>query len=77
MNSVKQIFEHFEQSEDIALQYAMVLVNLSVEQVNVEGRGNTANSVKQIFKQFKQSESIALQYAMALVNLSAEQVNIE
>ena len=55
----------------------MVLVNLSVEQVNVEGRGNTANSVKQIFKQFKQSESIALQYAMALVNLSAEQVNIE
>ena len=52
-------------------------MNLSIEQINVQERGNTANSIKQIFEQFKQSEGIALRYAMALVNLSAEQVNIE
>ena len=77
VNSVKQIFEQFKQSEDFALQYAMVLVNLSVEQGNVEERGNTANSVKQIFEQFQQSEGVALQYAKALVNLSAKQGNVE
>ena len=76
-NSVKQIFEQFNQSEDIALHYAMALVNLSAKQVNVEERGNSANSVKQIFEQFNQSEDIALHYAMALVNLSAKQINVE
>ena len=46
IHSVKQIFEQFNQSEDIALRYAMALVNLSVEQVNVEELLNTVNSVK-------------------------------
>ena len=73
----KIIYEQYPESEDIALRYAMALVNLSVEQVNVEELLNTVNSVKEIFERFKQSEDIALQYAMALVNLSAEQVNIE
>ena len=73
----KIIYEQYPESEDIALRYAMALVNLSVEQVNVEELLNTVNSVKEIFERFKQSEDIVLQYAMALVNLSAEQVNIE
>ena len=71
------IYEQYPKSENIALLYARILVNLSVEQVNVEELLNTVNSVKEIFERFKQSEDIALQYAMALVNLSAEQVNIE
>ena len=73
----KIIYEQYPESEDIALRYAMALVNLSVEQVNVEELLNTVNSVKQIFERFKQSEDIALQYAKTLVNLSVEQVNVE
>jgi len=76
-NSVKEIFESFKQSEDIALRYAKALVNLSAKQENVEERLNTANSVKEIFESFKQSEDIALRYAKALVNLSAKQENVE
>ena len=71
------IYEQYPESEDIALRYARILFNLSVEQVNVEERGNTANLVKQIFEKFNQSEDIALQYAMALVNLSAKQEIVE
>ena len=73
----KIIYEQYPESEDIALRYAMALVNLSVEQVNVEELLNTVNSVKEIFERFKQSEDIALRYAMALFNLSIEQVNVE
>ena len=73
----KIIYEQYPESEDIALRYAMALVNLSVEQVNVEELLNTVNSVKEIFERFKQSEDIALRYAMALFNLSVEQVNVE
>ena len=77
VNSVKEIFERFKQSEDIALQYAKTLVNLSVEQVNVEERKNTTNLLKEIFEQFNQSEDIALHYAMALYNLSNRQNDIK
>ena len=73
----KIIYEQFPESEEIALRYARILVNLSVEQENVEERLNTANSVKEIFESFKQSEDIALRYAKALVNLSAKQENVE
>ena len=73
----KIIYEEHPESEDIALGYALVLFNLSVEQVNVEELLNTANSVKQIFDRFNHSEEIALQYAMALVNLSVEQKNVK
>ena len=73
----KIIYEQFPESEEIALRYARILVNLSVKPENVEERWNTANSVKEIFDRFKQSEDIALRYAMALVNLSAKQENVE
>ena len=77
IHSVQQIFEQFNQSEDIALQYAMALVNLSAEQVNVEELDKTIHSVQQIFEQFNQSEKIALRYAMALFNLSNRQNDIK
>ena len=73
----KIIYEGHPESEDIGLGYAMILFNLSVEQVNVEERLNTVNSVKEIFDRFKQSETIALQYAKTLINLSAKQENVE
>ena len=73
----KIIYEQFPESEEIALRYARILVNLSVKQENVEERWNTANSVKEIFDRFKQSEDFALRYAKALVNLSVEQENVE
>ena len=73
----KIIYEQHPESVDTALGYAMVLFNLSVEQVNCDERLNTVNSVKEIFDRFNQSETIALHYAMALVNLSAIQENVE
>ena len=73
----KIIYEQFPESEEIALRYARILVNLSAIQENVEERWNTANSVKQIFDRFNHSEDIALRYAKALVNLSAKQENVE
>ena len=73
----KIIYEKFPESEEIALQYARILFNLSVEQDNVEDLLKTSKAVKQIFESFKHSESIALRYAMALVNLSVEQDNVE
>ena len=75
--AVKQIFDSFKHSEDIALHYAMALANLSLRQDNVEDLLKTSKAVKQIFDRFKHSESIALRYAMALVNLSAKQDNVE
>ena len=77
VNSVKEIFESFKQSEEIALRYAFALGYLSDEQQNVEELLNTINSVKEIFERFKQSEDIASLYSMVLVNLSAKQVNVE
>ena len=71
------IYEQYPESEEIALRYAGILVNLSVEQEIVEELLNTVNSVKKIVEQFKQSEDIALRYAMVLVNLSVEQVSVE
>ena len=71
------IYEQYPESEDIALRYAGILVNLSVVQVNVKELSNTTNSIKQIFEQFQHSEDIALHYTMALVNLSVEQVNVK
>ena len=73
----KIIYEQHPESEDIALGYATVLANLSVEQDNVEDLLKTSKAVKQIFDSFKRSESFALRYAMTLVNLSAEQDNVE
>ena len=73
----KIIYEQFPESEEIALRYARILVNLSAIQENVEERLNTANSVKEIVDHFNHSEDIALRYAKALVNLSVEQKNVE
>ena len=71
------IYEQYPESEDIALRYAGILVNLSAEQVNIEELGDTVNSAQQIFEKFNQSEEIALQYAMALYNLSNRQNDIK
>ena len=72
----KIIYEQFPESEEIALRYARILVNLSVKQENVEERWKTANSVKEIFKLFNQSEDIALLYVKVLYNLSNLQNDI-
>ena len=71
------IYEQYPESEDIALWYAGVLVNLSVEQVNIEELGKTIHSVQQIFEQFNQSEEIALRYAMILFDLSTVQTELK
>ena len=72
----KIIYEQFPESEEIALRYARILVNLSAKQENVEERWKTANSVKEIFKLFNQSEDIALLYVKVLYNLSNLQNDI-
>ena len=73
----RTIYEQYPESEDIALRYARILFNLSVEQENVEDLLNTTKEVKQIFDSFKHSEDIALHYTRTLANLSFEQENVE
>ena len=76
-NLVKQIFEQFKQSENIALRYAMALYNLSNRQNDVEERKETISKIETLTLKFQHSEDIALRYATALVNLSAKQRNVE
>ncbi len=76
-NLVKEIFEQFKDSEDIALQYAMVLYNLSNRQTDSKERKETISEIETLTLKFQHSENIALRYARALVNLSAEQGNVE
>ena len=77
MNSVKQMFEQFKHSEDIALQYTTALVNLSTKQTKAEEIAETTQKIKDIYKKFNEPQDIALRYAIALFSLSLKQTNLD
>ncbi|WP_282185675.1 DUF2971 domain-containing protein, partial [Streptococcus salivarius] len=70
---LEKLQKKFQDSHDIALRYAMILVNLSAEQTMLKEIETTAKKLEKLQKKFQDSHDIALQYAMILVNLSAEQ----
>ena len=77
VNSVKQMFEQFKHSEDIALQYTTALVNLSTKQTKAEEIAETTQKIKDIYKKFNEPQDIALRYAIALFSLSLKQTNLD
>ncbi|MGT2658391.1 DUF2971 domain-containing protein, partial [Streptococcus saliviloxodontae] len=67
----------YSDNAEIAHQYAMVLVNLSAVQMDLESRQSTVDLVESIYKSYSDNAEIAHQYAMVLVNLSAVQMDLE
>ena len=65
--------QQFQDSHDIALQYAMILVNLSAEQTELKELETTAKKLEKLQQKFQDSHDIALPYAMILFNLSNKQ----
>ena len=71
------IYEQYPKSEDIALQYAGILVNLSTVQTELKEIEATAEKLRVLQQQFQDSHDIAEAFAMILFNLSAKQENVE
>ena len=71
------IYEQYPESEDIALRYAWILVNLSTKQSVLKERMTTAKKLEKLQQQFQDSHDIAEAFARILFNLSVEQVNVE
>ena len=73
---LEKLQQQFQNSPDIALQYAMILFNLSTKQTELNEREATVEKLKGLQQQFPKSPDIALRYAKILVNLSTEQTEL-
>ena len=71
------IYEQFPESEEIALQYAMILFNLSTEQAELKELETTAEKLRVLQQKFQDSHDIAKALARILVNLSIEQTDLK
>ena len=69
----KRIYEKYPELEDIALTYAMILVNLSVEQPELNELEATVDKLQALHEQFPDSSDIAEAFAKSLFNLSLKQ----
>ena len=74
---LEKLQQQFQDSPDIALQYAMILVNLSTKQTELKERKATVEKLEKLLQQFQDSHDIALPYAMILVNLSNVQTELK
>ena len=74
---LEKLLQQFQDSPDIALQYAMILVNLSTKQTELKERKDTVEKLEKLLQQFQDSHDIALPYAMILVNLSNVQTELK
>ena len=73
---LEKLQQQFPESPDIALPYAMILVNLSTKQTKLKELETTAKKLEKLQQNFHKSHDIALQYAMILFNLSIEQTEL-
>ena len=71
------IYEQYPESEDIALLYARILVNLSTNQTVLKERMATAKKLEKLQKKFQDSYDIAEALAMILFNLSIGQTELK
>ena len=72
--------QKFPESHDIALQYAKILVNLSIEQTGLKELETTAEKLEklqELQQKFPESHDLSLQYAKILANLSIEQTALK
>ena len=71
------IYEQHPKSEEIALRYAVILVNLSAEQTGLKELETTAKKLEKLQQKFQESHDIAEAFARILVILSAEQTGLK
>ena len=69
--------QKFPESHDIALQYAMILVNLSTEQTELKEIEANAEKLEKLQQEFLESHDITLRYAKILFNLSIKQTELK
>ena len=69
----KKIYEKYPELEYIALTYAMILVNLSVEQPELNELKATVDKLQALHEQFLDSSDIAEAFVKSLFNLSLKQ----
>ncbi len=69
---LEKLHNHFHTNEGLAVEYANVLVNLTVEQT-LEECVHSVDKLRRLYEQLPTSESLAVTYAMGLVSLSAKQ----
>lgn len=72
MDRLEKLYYHFRDNEDVAVEYAKGLVNLSANQT-LEDCTRSIDKLRQLYEQVPTSEKLAVVYAKGVVNLSAEQ----
>lgn len=72
MNQLEKLYYLFHDNEDIAIEYAKGLVNLSTKQT-LEDCLLSVDKLKQLYEQIPTCEELAVEYTSGLVNLSLEQ----
>ena len=72
LERLEKLHYHFHDSEDVAVEYAGGLVNLSAKQA-MEDCAHSVDQLRLLYEQFPTNEELAIPYAKGLVNLSAEQ----
>lgn len=72
LDRLEKLYCDFHDNEDIAVEYAQGLFNLSVGQT-LEDRAHSVDKLRLLYEQFPTNEELAVLYAQGLVNLSAEQ----
>ncbi|WP_049488799.1 DUF2971 domain-containing protein, partial [Streptococcus mitis] len=75
---LENLQQNFQKSHDIALQYAMILFNLSTEQTELNKLEATAKKLQELHahEQFQESEEIAFIYGMFLAILFNHQTKL-
>jgi len=68
--------QQFQDSHDIALQYAKILFNLSTKQTELKDRETTAEKLQKLHLNFQDSRDIAEALARILFNLSTKQTEL-
>ena len=74
---LEKLQQKFPDSQDIALQFARILVNLSTKQTELKELKTTAKKEQDLQQKFPDSQDIALSYATILVNLSTKQTELK
>ena len=69
--------QQFQDSHDIALQYAKILFNLSIKQTELNEIETTAEKLQKLHLNFQDSPVIAEALARILVNLSTKQTKLK
>ena len=73
VKKAKIIYEKYPESEDIALEYSMILMNLSLKQPELNEPKATVDKLQALHEHFPDSHDIAEVFAVILLYLSVKQ----